>query len=74
MMISESIFLKYNPRQSCTVMPADGNYIQLQERQTKSALPLLCNRGRRFIAGGRFEHTTYQIFVSGSAWPIIDKS
>jgi hypothetical protein len=27
-----------------------------------------------FIAGERFEHTTYQIFVSGSAWPTIDKS
>ena len=25
---------------------------------SKSALPLLCNRGRRFIAGGRFEPTT----------------
>ncbi len=33
-----------------------------------------CNRGRRFIAGARYEHTTYQIFMSGSAWPTIDKS
>ena len=39
-----------------------------------SALPLLCNRGRGFIAGARYEHTTYQIFMSGSAWPTIDKS
>ena len=30
--------------------------------------------GRRFIAGARYEHTTYQIFMSGSAWPTIDKS
>ncbi len=42
--------------------------------QTKSALPLLYNRGRRFIAGEGFEPTTYQIFVSGSACPTIDKS
>ena len=30
--------------------------------------------GRRFIAGARYEPTTYQIFMSGSAWPTIDKS
>ena len=30
--------------------------------------------GRGLIAGARYEHTTYQIFVSGSVWPIIDKS
>ena len=34
----------------------------------------LIRGGRRFIAGARFEHTTYQIFVSGSVWPIIVKS
>ena len=44
------------------------------ESAAESALPLLCNRGRRFIAGEGFEPTTYQIFVSGSAWPTIDKS
>jgi len=30
--------------------------------------------GRGFIAGARYEPTTYQIFVSGSARPTIDKS
>jgi hypothetical protein len=28
------------------------------ENHISSALPLLCNRGRRFIAGARFEPTT----------------
>ncbi len=30
--------------------------------------------GRGFIAGARYEHTTCKIFMSGSAWPTIDKS
>ena len=29
-----------------------------EAEEKKSALPLLCNRGRRFIAGERFEPTT----------------
>ncbi len=50
------------------------NYVAWPGRLVCSALPLQCNRGRGFIAGARYEHTTYQIFMSGSAWPTIDKS
>ncbi len=58
-----------------------------EDRQIFIVVPLVLDKRTRtqiykgkirtdkgFIAGGRYEHTTYQIFMSGSTWPTIDKS
>ena len=50
-------------------------FIQASRKSTKNRKkPIRHFLGRRFIAGARFEHTTYQIFMSGSGWPITQVS